>query len=227
METTLHRQLKTRFGAAQGGSNEVTRGAFRADALGAEGDWIEIQAGALGPLRTKLRCLLPERAVRVVKPIVVERRIIRRARCDGPVLSARRSPKRGDWVDLFDDLVGLVRVFPHPHLRLDLLAVAIDEVRLPNRRRPGYRVVDRQLRDVYESRVLRTAADFWGLLPGHLPAGFTTLDLAELLARDVAFAQRVAYCLRLTGAVTVCGKRGNRLVYRRPEKELVASAGRV
>ena len=43
-------------------------------------------------------------------------------------------------MDAFDDLVGLAPVFPHPNLRVDVLAVAIDEVRVPRRRWPGYAV---------------------------------------------------------------------------------------
>ena len=38
-------------------------------------------------------------------------------------------------------------------------------------------------------------------------------ELAQTLDRPLAFAQRVAYCLRLTGAARVVGKQGNRLIY--------------
>ena len=37
--------------------------------------------------------------------------------------------------------------------------------------------------------------------------------LARELGRPLSFAQRVAYCLRLTGAARVVGKTGNRLIY--------------
>jgi hypothetical protein len=37
--------------------------------------------------------------------------------------------------------------------------------------------------------------------------------VSERLGRPQWFAQRVAYCLRLTGAVRVVGKSGNRLIY--------------
>ena len=93
--------------------------------------------------------------------------------------------------------------------------MAIDEIRVPSRRWPGHRVLDRRLVAVRESASLRTAADLWSLLPAGLDGPFTTVDLAEHLGRSVAFAQRVAYCLRLSGAAEVDGKRGNRLVYAR------------
>jgi hypothetical protein len=215
METSLHRQLKAVFGGDQGCPTEVSHGAFRADVLRADGEWVEIQSGPLAPLRAKLQRLLPERRVLVVKPIVVERRIVKRTKRNGPDVSVRLSPRRGTLVDVFDDLVGAARIFPHTHLRIDLLAVAIDEIRTPRRRFPRFRVIDRSLREIREIRSLSAANDLWGLLPADLANPFTTLDLAKRLARPIEFAQRVAYCLRLSGAAYPCGKNRNRIVYRR------------
>jgi hypothetical protein len=213
VETLLHRQLKTRFGPEAGGRSEVVVGRFRIDAIAPDGQLVEVQSGALGPLRTKLSRLLREHRVRVVKPVVVSRRIVRRAVTDGPDLSARLSPRRGAAFDVFDDLVGLVRLFPHPRLLIEVLAVAIDEVRVPRRRRPGHVVVDRRLRTVERTIVLGEAADLWALLPDGLPEPFTTIDLARVLRRPMPFAQRVAYCLRLSGAARTRGKAGHRLIY--------------
>ena len=109
---------------------------------------------------------------------------------------------------MFDDLVGLARVFPHPNLRVEVLAVEIDEVRIPRRRRPGYAVADRRLRAVVASLALQRPGDLWALLPTILAGPFTTRELAEQLGRPLAFAQRVVYCLRLAGAVDSLGKQG-------------------
>ncbi|MCA1685046.1 MAG: hypothetical protein LC745_03500 [Planctomycetia bacterium] len=215
METSLHRELKARYGPGSGGRQEVTLGGYRVDAVAGDGVLVEVQSGALGPLRGKLGRLLTGSTVRVVKPVVVARRVVNRARRDGADLSARFSPKRGTVADVFDDLVGLVRVFPHPNLHIDVLAVEVDEVRVTRRRRPGYSVVDRRLRGVVATVPLHLAADLWGLLPDGLDGPFTTRELADRLGRPLAFAQRVAYCLRLTGAVETVGKRGNRHVYAR------------
>jgi hypothetical protein len=117
---------------------------------------------------------------------------------------------------VFDDLVGLAHVFPHPDLEIDVLGVAIDEVRVDRRRRPGYAVVDRSLREVIGLVTLREPSDLWDLLPGAPDGPFTTRDLAARLARPVEFARRVAYCLRLAGAVETVGKAGNHRVYLRP-----------
>jgi hypothetical protein len=218
VETSLHRQLKERYGPRRGGRLEVALGGFRVDAVSSAGALIDVQSGSLSPLRGKLGRLLPEHRVRVIKPVVLARRVVRRSRPDGADLSARFSPKKGTLLDVFDDLVGLATLFPHPNLRVDVLAVEIDEVRVPRRRWPGYRVADRSLRRVVETVSLRLPQHLWRLLPGTWDTPFTTLDLAERLERPLAFAQRVAYCLRLAGAVEIRGKVGNRRIYAAPAR---------
>ncbi len=215
METSLHRDLKARFGPESGGLQEVRLGGYRIDAIAADGVLVEVQSGRLGPLRGKLGRFLPELRVRVVKPVVVARRVVRREKPDGQDLSTRRSPKRGSLADVFDDLMGVLQVFPHPNLQIEVLGVEVDEVRVGRRRRPGYAVVDRRLREVVSSVVLCQAADLWSLI-GEPPAGtFTSRDLAETLGKPLDFARRVAYCLRLTGAAEAVGKAGNAHVYQR------------
>jgi hypothetical protein len=215
VETALHRQLKTRFGPDAGGRSEVPLAGFRIDAVDPDGSLVEVQSGALGPLRGKLARLLLEHRVRVVKPVVISKRVVRHARRDGPDQSSRMSPKRGAIFDVFDDLIGLIRLFPHPNLRIDLMEVGIDEVRVPRRRWPGFAVVDRRLRDEIRTTTLRHASDLWTLIPAPLPGRFTTVDLAEAIDRPMVFAQRVAYCLRWGGAADPVGKVGNRIVYER------------
>ncbi len=214
METTLHRQLKDRFGPGSGGRSEVVVGSFRIDAVDVDGTLIEVQSAPLAALRSKLGRLLHDHRIRVVKPVVTARRVVRRARRDGPDLAARLSPKRGAMLDVFDDLIGLARVFPHPNLRIEVLGVEIDEVRVPRRRRPGFTVCDRGLRQVVASVSLVRPDDLWNLIPGgRFAQPFTTRELAERLGRPLAFAQRVAYCCRMSGAVEQIGNRHRYRVY--------------
>ena len=215
METSLHRALKQRYASATGGRSEVVLEGFRIDAVDESGLLVEVQSGPLGPLRAKLLRLLPNHRIRVVKPIVLEKRVVRRSRAEGPDLSARRSPKRGSPVDVFEDLVGLAHIFPNPNLVLEVLTVSIDEIRIPRRRWPGYKIVDRRLTGSLGRRVLERSADLWGLLPGDhdWTEPFTTADIARRIERPLWIAQRVAYCLRLSGAALSIGKRGNHRVY--------------
>lgn len=213
MESSLHRALKEHYAGA--GDREVPLEGFRIDAVDPQGWLVEVQSGSLGPLRHKLKRLLPAYRVRLIKPVALERRLVRRARRDGPDLSSRRSPKRGGLVDVFDDLVGLATIFPDANLRIDVLAVSIEEIRVPRRRSPYYDVVDRRLIAIEQARPLEHARDLWSLLPGDCQGRtpFTTHDLARRLDRPLAMAQRVAYCLRRSGAALALSKQGNSRVY--------------
>jgi hypothetical protein len=217
METSLHRALKQLYAAGGSGRPEVVLQGFRVDAVDEDGRLVEVQSGSLGPLRDKLKRLLPEHRIRIIKPLFWKRRLVRRSSHSGPDRPVRTSPKRGELVDVFDDLVGLARVFPHVHLDIEILAVTIEEVRVPRRRWPGYAVTDRRLGEIHGTTALKRASDLWALLPPGCrgPEAFTTRDLARQLARPLWFAQRVAYCLRHSGAARVMGKTGNHLIYTR------------
>jgi hypothetical protein len=216
MEMGLHRALKALYGSAPGARLEVHLDGFRIDVVDETGRLVEIQSGALGPLRGKLARLLPSHQVRVVKPVILEKRVVRRARIEGPDCSARRSPKCGTIVDVFEDLVGLAQLFPHRNLTIEVVGVSIDEIRIPRRRRPGYQVADRRLRAVHDRRLLRIASDLWELLPDEYDwtEPFTTAEIARRTNRPLWIAQRIAYCLRLTGASMMTGKRRHHILYR-------------
>ena len=215
MESSLHRALKNHYGSASGGRSEVFLEGYRIDAVDARGALIEIQSGPLGALRTKLCKLLPRFPVRVVKPVVLARRVVRKRRLGGPDMSSRRSPKRGSLTDVFEDLVGLAGLLPDQNLQVELLAVSIDEVRLPRRQWPGYAVADRRLLEILDTCSIETPSDLWKLLPdGHdWRAPFTTDDIARRMGRPLWFAQRVAYCLRLSGAAREIGRRKHHRLY--------------
>lgn len=215
METSLHRSLKEQHGPAAGGRCEVAVDGFRIDAVAADGTLVEIQSGGLGTLKPKLRSLLPRHRIRVVKPIVLGRVVVRRATADGPDLSRRRSPRRGALVDAFDDLVGLATLLPDPHLSVEVAGVVIEEIRVPRRRRPGFSVIDRRLISVQEVVSIETPDDLWKLLPADFPRQepFSTADLALELGMSRSFAQRMAYCLRCAGATRSVAKRGNSYIY--------------
>ncbi len=218
MESTLHKQLKLQLADHSTPQLEIRDGAFRADAIGPGGVWVEIQAGPLGLLRRKLKSLLPSRPVHVVKPIILEKWIIRRNGPGAPDLLPRCSPRKGAFIEIFDELVHLMTVFPDPNLSIELIGVAVDEIRLPRRRRPGFYVQDRRLREVRTRLLVRDGRQLWSLIPdtaGRLRSPFTTRELDACIGRGEALAQRVAYCLRHSGAVEECGFRSRRRLYRR------------
>lgn len=219
METSLHRELK-RLYAGKDGDTEVSLDSFRIDALRC-GELIEIQHGSLAAIRDKIRKLLAENRVRVVKPIIAEKTLIKQDRRGGKVVDRRRSPKRGTILDLFDDLVYFTRVYPHRDLVLEVPLVRIEELRYPGhgrrrRRRTGdFQIEDQRLVSISDTFKFSTASDLLRLLPKSLPVPFDTSHVAGALNISRWTAQRIAYCLRETGATEQVGKSGNTRLYRR------------
>lgn len=225
METSLHRELKQRY-AGDAAQVEVRRGSYRIDAVVGD-ELVEIQHGSLAAIRDKVRALVAEHPVRVVKPVVCGKLLVKRKRKRGPVVDRRMSPKRGTLLSVFDELVYFTKAFPHPRLTLELLLVDIEEWRYPGHgRRRRYRqndfvVEDQKLSAVHGVHRLQTAADLQELLRAAsssaarqpLPSPFHTGHLAQHLDVQRFFAQRIAYCLRQTGAALQVGKQGNALLY--------------
>ena len=218
METSLHRQLKSHY-AASSAEQEVSCDGYRIDAV-SDGELIEIQHGSLAAIRDKILTLLKKHRVTVVKPIIARKQLVKLARRGGKVVERRLSPKRGQLLDVFDELVYFTHVFPHKRLTLEVLLVEVEELRYPGhgrrrrRRSRDFQVEDQRLLSVVEVHRFRTLADLREVLPRQLPDTFHTGHLAECLEVTRWAAQRIAYCLRETGAIKSVGKRGNALLYR-------------
>jgi hypothetical protein len=224
METSLHRQLKAHYAGADGRVEVVCDG-YRIDAVRG-GELIEIQHGSLAAIRDKLRKLLTQHRVRVVKPIVASKVLVKLDGRGGAEVTRRRSPKRGVLLDLFDELVYFTRVFPHERLVLEALLVDVEERRYPGRgkrrRRSerNYQIEDQQLTRIVATHAFATTDDLRRLLPRRLPRQFHTGDLATRLKAPRWIAQRIAYCLREMGAVEVVGKSGNAVMYALPRRSV-------
>jgi hypothetical protein len=220
METTLHRQLKERY-AVDGALMEQRVGRFRIDVVQPE-RLVEIQLASLSAIRDKIAVLLKKHQVLIVKPVIVTKHLVKRRRAGGPVVSRRRSPKQRTLLDIFEELVHFTRVFPHRRLALEVLLVEIEEWRYPGhgrrrwRRDNDHQVEDQRLINVLDVHQFRTAADLCRMLPASLPQPFHTGHLADGLGVERWIAQRMAYCLRQTGAIQSVGKLRGAWLYKRP-----------
>jgi hypothetical protein len=219
METTLHRQLKAIYAGREARVEERVAG-FRIDAI-RDGELVEIQHGGLAAIRDKIAKLLEEHDVLVVKPLVTRKYLVKLAKRGGQEVSRRLSPKQASLLDLFHELVYFTRVFPHPNLTLQVPLVEVEERRYPGHgrrrrwRKDDHVVEDQRLLEVHAVHTFRTATDLLALLPPKLPRQFHTGHIAAGLGIRRWIAQRIAYCLRHTGAAAVCGKAGNAVLYKR------------
>ena len=218
MEYSLHRQLKEIY-ATGGARTEVPLLSYRIDVV--RDDWlVEIQHGSLSAIRRKVQHLLAKRHhVLVVKPLVVRKRLVKRGRRGGKIVDTRMSPKRGELLDIFEELIYFTGVFPHAGLALDVPLVEIEEHRFPGhgRRRRwrdrDYQIEDQKLLDIHETTRLETAADLRRLVDVELPSPFNTAHLAEALGVERWIAQRIAYCFRKMGTARTVARRREGFLY--------------
>lgn len=213
METTLHRQVKELYGINPA-EREVRLGNYRIDAV-VDGLLIEVQVASLAAIRKKIADLVLRHRVLIVKPVVIRSYIVRHSVL-GKVLGAGYSPKLHDPREVFEDLVHLAKIFPHPNLAVELLLIEQAEHRVPRRgrrRNRNFRLCDRQLKSVMERQRLESAGDLLRYLPAGMPWAFTTADLARCGGIPRWLAQKMAYVLRHTGAVRAVGKQRNSVVY--------------
>jgi hypothetical protein len=217
-EGPLHEALKDCY-SVPGARQEVPVGSFVADVQHPDEVIYEIQTGGFGALRRKLESLLASHRVVLVHPIAGVRYLVKLSDdADAPV-SRRRSPKRGSVAHVLIELVSIPSLLDHPNFELEVVLIEEEELRRPaagrSWRRKGWRVVQRRLSRVLETRRFTSTADLFTLLQAPLPETFTTAEIATALAQPRWLAQKLAYCLREAGRVEICGKRGNALEYRR------------
>ncbi|OYP34016.1 hypothetical protein [Rhodopirellula sp. MGV] len=218
METTLHQQLKLHY-ASDESQTEVLVGRYRIDAV-RQDELIEIQCASLSAISGKVKSLLKRHTVRVVKPVIYRTRIAKKKTKRSQVSSYRMSPKRGEYIDVFDDLIYFTRVFPHDNLILELPFVNVQQTRVPAPRRRGwrrkdFRVEDVSLIDIESTHEIRTAVDLFELVGLDPQAdSFTTEDIAALTNRPRWFAQKIAYVLKHTGAISPVGRDRSGIQYR-------------
>jgi len=209
--------------AGAAGRMEVRIGRFRVDAIvenERERELIEIQHGPLWAIRDKIRRLTRRHRVRIVKPIVGRKLLIRRSRRGGPITDRRFSPRQGRLCEIFDELVYFTRAFPHRNLSMDVPLVDVEEWRHPRRPRRGGRwrksftVEDLKLVAILQTLHVATAADLRQFIPCALPDPFHTAHLATGLDVHRWEAQRMAYVLRKMGAVQTVGRQRGAWLYR-------------
>lgn len=214
-ETSLHASLKQWY-AQPGDQLEVSVDGFVVDIV--RGDLlIEIQTRNFSALKSKLKDLVKRRQIHLVFPIALEKWIVRLDADKRIELKRRKSPKRGNLMHLFPELVRIPDLVTNPNFSLEILLTKEEELWIDDGqgswRRKGWSIYDRRLIKVISATRLATPKDFRQVLPDSLPALFSTLDLASEMKQPRYLAQKMAYCLRKMGVIEKVGKRGRSWLY--------------
>lgn len=214
-EKPLHASLKQWY-ARPGDRFEVPVDRFVIDIV-RDDLLIEIQTRNFASINSKLSALTRSYEVRLVYPIVQEKWIVRSG-THGSTTVRRKSPKRGQWEDLFWELVSIPQLLSNPNFSLEVLMIQAEEVRRYDARRKRWRrkgwVIERRhLLDVLDRRLFGKSADWLTFVPNELQS-FTTKDLATVADTRRELAQKMAYCLRHAKMIELIGKQGRANLYR-------------
>ncbi|MEI6874861.1 MAG: hypothetical protein WCL50_06995 [Spirochaetota bacterium] len=217
-ESALHASLKSLL-ARPGDRLEVSVDGRIVDLLRSGGECVEIQTKRLDKIAGKVLELARSHPVRVVYPVIAQCSIVRLDPETGEVLSERKSPKRGDFWSVFDELVMAPGLIAARNVTVEVLLVRTRELRTRDAawswRRKGDRVLARELVDVLESRALKGRPAWLGLLPRDLEYPCDSSSLGEGLGIGADRARKLLYSLTRAGLLVESGKKGRRKVYDR------------
>jgi hypothetical protein len=220
-EQPLHAALK-RWYARPGDVLEAALDGYIVDLLRGN-HVIEIQTSGFAAIRRKMRALSRHYRVTLVYPVAYERWIVKLPTTAYGQPVRRKAPRRQRMDQLFQELVSFPDLLQCPNFSIEIVRVQAEEVQRydgrQGRRRRGWVTVERRLLGVFARHVIATPSDLWSLISWELPEPFQTLHLARVLHRPRWFAQKVAYCLRESGASMAIGKAGNALVYSRAPRD--------
>ena len=213
-EKPLHASLK-KWCAQPGDQFETAVDGFVIDIV-RDDLLVEIQTGNFASIKSKLTNLVRSHQVRLIYPIAHEKWIVKLAKEAGAGDTRRKSPLRGRVEDLFWEMVSFPQLLSNPNFSLEVLMIREEEARRYEGkrkwRRRGWVTDERRLLDVVGQRFFAEPAGWLALLPEVLET-FTARELAEAIGISEELAQKMAYCLRKGGVITLIGRRGRANLY--------------
>ena len=181
-EKRLHRILKHTF-CQREDCFEVKIGKYIAD-IAADGRIIEIQCGAVTPLRKKIEYYLEntDYSVLIVHPIIVKRTIIRAERESGEVIRVRNSPKRLSEWNVLAKMYPIADLLSFERVSVQIMLIEAEEYRYSEAMR--YRKKGRYDSELFptklaDSVLLACIEDYKRFLPDELRSKeFSASDFA-------------------------------------------------
>lgn len=179
---------------------------------------VEIQTRNFSSIKKKISFLLDHHPVRIVYPIPFERYIVRIDMNTERVLQRRKSPKKSTYLDVFNELTGIIHLVSRENVSVEVLLIREEQIWLNDGngswRKKGWSISDRRLIEVIQRRLFSLPLDYQRLLPPGLPKLFIVGDLANACRCPRRLAGKMAYCLRELRVIDIVGKRGRSYLYR-------------
>jgi hypothetical protein len=212
-ETSLHSILKDWYSLAND-KVEVKVDGFVVDIV-RDDLLIEIQTKNFYAIKKKLWSLVKNHNIRLVHPIAKRKWIIRELYNN--VISRRKSPKKGQLIDLFDELIRIPHIIAEDNFSLEILMIEEEEVRINDRkgswRRRGESVLDRKLLEVISRIEFKNKTDFLRFIPDSLKEPFSNKTLAKEASIPIRKSRKITYCLKKMNVIREIGKNRNELLF--------------
>ncbi len=213
-ESALHNELKELYCKSGFAKEEEVLG-YIVD-LKKDQQIIEIQTGNFASIKKKIATLVAEYKVLIVYPIAKEKKIIK-LNTDGEILSQRKSPKKGDFYHVFNELVYLNELLVHANLAIEVVLTKEKEIRIDDGlgswRRKGVSIVEHHLVGLEEKLLLNSNKDYLDFIPQSLATPFTNKELASCCNYPLTIARKMTYTLRQMGLLELAKKKGNTNYY--------------
>ena len=180
-ETHLHRTLKDLY-TSNDAVQEISLKGFICDVYDAE-RIIEIQTSKLSALRAKLEKLLPSYPITIVYPIIQNAYILTLNE-DGSKRSCRKSPKHGNFYQIFKELLGIVHCLDDPNLTIQILYVDCEVIKIDDKKgRSRYkrpRIIDKKLLKIHRAEEFHGIESLIAPFMAKLPDAFISADVRKL-----------------------------------------------
>ena len=180
-ETHLHRTLKDLY-SSKGSVQETSLEGFICDIYDA-GRIIEIQTSKLSALRAKLERLLPLYPIQIVYPII-ENAYILMLNADGSKRSCRKSPKHGNFYQIFRELLGIVHCLDNQNLTIRILYIDCEVIKIDDKQgRSRYkspRIIDKKLLKIHREEEFHGIDSLTTRFMAKLPDTFISSDVRNL-----------------------------------------------
>jgi len=214
-ESSLHTELKLLYSKTLD-ENELHVCGYIVDII-QDDTIIEIQTGSFSKIRKKIASLLEHYKVKLVYPIACEKALVVYDKRKENILYRRMSPKRGELIDIVDEIIYIPQLITHKNFSFEAVLVKEEEIRSADGegswRRRGVSIIDKKLVNIVDRFEFLNVRDYLKLLPAHLPPFFTNKDVVDILGTSMRKAQKLTYSLRQMGLLRVIGKKGNAQIF--------------
>ena len=178
---------------------------------------IEIQTKNFSSIKRKLQKLLKNNRIRLVYPIAKIKWLVY-LNNNGELIRKRKSPKKGQIVDLFYELVFLSELVEDKNFSFEILLIEEVEERCNDRRgswrRRGISIKDRKLLRVFEREVFENRQSYHRFLPFKKNEIFTNRLLSIRLGVSLRLARKISYCLRKMKLIELCCTRKKQYLFK-------------